>query len=132
MDRFALSLIVIIGSITGFVLYQIDSSKEQATSASCLPKEISDVKTEFPIRTPSTLPDGYSLQGIELDNPTPTSITLYYADHFLCIHQYSGFESSQLHIVVQKEISMEGHAIHLPNDTKIIRYNETQLVPMTA
>ena len=60
MERFILSLIIVIGGITGLVLYQIFLSEEQVSNEACLPNDISQIKLNFPIKTPSVLPNGYS------------------------------------------------------------------------
>lgn len=133
MDRFALSLIAVIGGITGLVLYQIFLSEEQVSNESCLPKNLSQVELYFPVKTPSVLPDGYSLQGIEVRNHVPENVILYYADHPLCIQPFSDFTESQLHISIQKELNTEGHAIYSSDDAKqIIGYNVTNLPSTTS
>ena len=133
MERFILSLIIAIGGITGLVLYQIFLSEEQVSNEACLPNDISQIKLNFPIKTPSVLPNGYSLQGIEVRNHMPESVIFYYADRPLCIQPFSDFTKSQLHISIQKELNTEGHAIYSSNNTKqIIGYNVTNLSPMTS
>lgn len=131
MDRFVLSLIVVIGGITGIVLYQIFLSEAQLSKTSCLPKDFSQVNFEFPVKVPLVLPEGYSLQGIETVIHPQSIVILFYADHSMCLHWDSEFNRNLLHVVVRKENNMEGHAILSSNGT-IVGYNETHLPPMTS
>ncbi|HEX5457132.1 MAG TPA: hypothetical protein VFX64_01960 [Candidatus Nitrosotalea sp.] len=100
------------------------------TPSSCLPTDMAQVKVGFPIKTPSALPNGYSLQGIQVNDPN-RSVTFYYADHSLCKFPYFDTSGSQLTIGVVKELNLEGHAIYSA-DGKIQGYNQTQLPPMTS
>ena len=130
MDRFVISLIVIIGGITGFVLYQIFSSEEPY----CLSKDMSQVKLEFPFKLPTVLPDGYSLQGIRTAMPILEGITyFYYGTHSICSVPplHSTFHVTQLVVTVMKERNVEGHAVYAPNGT-FQKYVEIQVHPMTS
>lgn len=126
MDRFVISLIVIISGITSFVLYQI------AEEATCLPKDLSQIQLGFPLKLPTVLPAGYTLQGIEY-NLSYTGITyFFYGTHPIC-RQPPHFSSypEALEVSVMKERNDEGHAVYAPNGT-FTGYNVTQLPPMTS
>lgn len=131
MDRFVLSLIVIIGGITGFVLYQIFSSEAPVSSTFCLPKDISQLNLDFHVNTPSVLPDGYSLQGIEILDHAPYGIILNYANHSMCLHTFSEDDVNLLRVLVRKEHNTEGHAIFSPTG-QMLKYEKIQLPPMTS
>lgn len=68
----------------------------------CPPTNLKEITlTSFPVKEPKSLPVGYSLQGIE--DQQPVDVQLLYADHSLCTFP-NGFDydGHQLRIVVAK------------------------------
>jgi len=121
---FYLAVSVAIIIVGGFLIYQMESS------ASCLPKDISQVKFGFHVNVPSVIPSGYSLQGIQTTYPLNTTAILYYADHPVCV-PLSSFFSAQLLVTIKNYNLGEHHAIFSPNG-KITGYNETNHTPLSS
>lgn len=135
MDRFVISLIVIIGGITCFVLYQIEETV-------CLPNDMSRLKLEFqqshlefPPKLPTALPLGYSLQGNEAYYLPGAFISrFYYGTHPICTdppYLYFQRETPMILVSIGKENYFQ-NSIYSQNGSKVIAYGGTTLSPMTS
>lgn len=76
-------VIASVGSVTN--LFGIYNISEASINADCLASTVENaVVTAFPVKQPTSLPQGLTLRAVEADGGGKAGVILYYADHSLC------------------------------------------------
>ena len=66
-------------------LFGFNKTTDASRDASCLPSTIENAAiTAFPVKEPSSLPQGYALRAVEADGGGKAGVVLYYSDKSLC------------------------------------------------
>lgn len=120
MNRKSSLIAIVVGIASAIALagitVGINHENASATTApQCPSTDMSKIITAIPVKLPTSLPTGYTLQGIE-SQMNNTQVLAYYADHPLCAFP-TGFDyhGAQLRLVITKVGQSETSATYQQN-----------------